>query len=185
MLSTFIKPNIMVLQGVRIEHLQEDDKLFENRILEEAEISNSESFSMPLIPLPRVFKDRDNWIKNTNLLCINCSRKIKNVIPIPIPKSIFEDTDGQTAIGIEDCCCCSFNCVRRYIDKEYTGIAKEESLKYLDVLFEKMVGTTIKIILPSENKKVMDMYCGNGISSEQYGKKLLCLDRNFKIIKWR
>ena len=171
------KKNLLILKGIKLSDL-ESDYMFESKFIENSEITATIEKTI-YQSLPRHFTSLDNWPKKTNLLCWSCSRQF-NTIPVFIPEDIYE----ENAIRIMDVkgCFCSFNCAQSYIDLYYKGVQHDDKTRFLILLYEIFNDKTIKIIIPSLPKHVMEQYCGEiGISSREYGNKIIEINNDKKL----
>jgi hypothetical protein len=145
------KRNLLVLKGIKLSDLESDD-MFESKFIENSEIeTNVEKTHYKA--LPKQFTSLENWPKSTNLLCWSCDRAFTK-IPIFIPINIYKENDTQ--IMDTEGCFCSFNCAQSHINLYYEGIERDDKTRFLILLYEIINGESIKIIIPSPYKFMME-----------------------------
>jgi len=177
-------PKVLFIKGVFKNDCQSDD-IFEKRILENSSeniidindvinVCNNSEESMPnkfitYEKLPNIFTNVDNWEKQTNLLCWNCTLSFTTT-PVFIPKVIEpnsskikedrEDPSRQLSISVHGVFC-SFKCANYHINTNYSVVEKIENLNKLKLLYklfhnEKMKETSICL-----DKTLLTQYGGD------------------------
>ncbi len=134
--------------------------------------------------IPKKFTSVAEWPTYSNLKCWKC-----NLLPESYPK--FVPTNPEVDKDGRDICdprgnFCEWNCVVRYIKKEYDKEEQPDLLKAVCLFESKFSGVYKAVIMPSPPPTIMSDYCGkNGITAKQYRAEIAKLNSNYNLVHFK
>lgn len=179
------KANILSLPGITEDDLDtDDDEIFSSRFMENVDCCGSaeaaeQTYSSP----PDRFVSAELWPKSTNIPCWYCDIQF-NGRPWAMVDSFYHDKHGNVVILTKGCFH-SENCVMKYIIQNYNNEQeRDDKIRGLFYLYEKLTGKRATIIRPSYDRTEMKKYSGpSGITAEEYIRKNMMLSSDYSVFE--
>lgn len=174
------KANILFLRNVYPEQLETIEEEYNNRIYEEAgltEYNYSEEIPITYDKIPPIFVDIESWPKSTNILCWYCSTEFTGR-PYFIPERIKNRKCGGIEM-VTHGVFCTANCAVRYLNTEYSDASSSSGNKLnnwdayhgVKIIHRLFTNKRVERIAPSPSKTQMRQY-GGDLTKTQYRELL-------------
>ncbi len=170
------KVNLLILRGVYISDFTTPLPV---RLPQES--SHTE---LVYTEIPKKFTSVAEWPTFSTLKCWICDL-LPESYPRFVPTNPEVDKDGR------DICdprgnFCEWNCVVRYVKKEYDKDEQPDILKAVSLFESKFSGVYKAVIVPSPPKTTMSAYCGkNGLTVKQWRNEVIKLNSDYGLVHFK